>query len=58
MKWVTQVVAYGMRVIGSSDGTERRNGSDKGGDEKACVDVTVNVGSGQRCGKGRGRMGR
>ncbi len=38
----------------SSDGMERRNGSDG----KAGVDVRVMVGSGQRCGKGRGRVGR
>ncbi len=42
----------------NSDGTERRNESDEGDDGKAGVDVGVNVGSGQRCGKGRGRMGR
>ncbi len=41
----------------SSDGMERQNGSDEGGDGKADVDVGVMVGSGQRCGKGRGRMG-
>ncbi len=33
-------------------------GSDEGGDGKADADVGVMVGSGQRCGKGRGRMGR
>ncbi len=36
----------------------RRNGSDKGGDGKADADVGVIVGSGQRCGKERGKMGR
>ncbi len=35
-----------------------RNGSDEGGDGKADADVGVIVGSGQRCGKGRGKMGR
>ncbi len=42
----------------SSDGMERRNGSDEGGDGKVDADVGVIVGSGQRCGKGRGKMGR
>ncbi len=42
----------------SSDGMERRNGSDEGGNRKADVDVGVMVGSGQRCGKERERMGR
>ncbi len=42
----------------SSDVMERRNGSDEGGDGKADADVRVMEGSGQRCGKGRGRMGR
>ncbi len=42
----------------SSDGMERRNGIDEGGDGKADVDVGVMVVSGQRCGKGRGRVGR
>ncbi len=36
----------------------RQNGSDEGVDEKADADVGVMVGSGQRCGKGRGKMGR
>ncbi len=38
--------------------TGRRNESDEGVDGKADVDVGVMVGSGQCCGKGRGRMGR
>ncbi len=42
----------------SSDGMGRRNGSDEGGDGKADADVGVIVGSGQRCGKGREKMGR
>ncbi len=41
----------------SCDGMERRDGSDEGGDGKADVDVGIMVGSGQRCGKGRGRVG-
>ncbi len=41
-----------------SDGIGRRNGSDAGVDGKADADVGVIVGSGQRCGKGRGKMGR
>ncbi len=40
----------------SSDGMARRNESDEGGDGKADVGVMVRVG--QRCGKGRGRIGR
>ncbi len=35
----------------------RRNGSDVDGDGKADADVGVMVGSVQRCGKGRGKMG-
>ncbi len=70
MKGVTQVGAYGMRVVessaeggtehgtASSDGTERPDGSDESGDGKAGIDMGVNVGSAQRCGKGRGGMGR
>ncbi len=42
----------------SSDGMGRLNGSDEGADGKADADVGVIVGSGQRCGKGRGKMGR
>ncbi len=42
----------------SSDGMERRNGSDEFDDGKADVDVGVMVRLGQRCGKGRGRIGR
>ncbi len=42
----------------SSDGMERRIGSNEGGDGKADADVGSMVGSGQRCGKGRGRMDR
>ncbi len=42
----------------SSDGMERRSGSDEGGDGMADVEVWVMVGSGLCCGKGRGRMGR
>ncbi len=45
-----------IRVDGaSSDGMVRRTGSDEGGDGKADADVGVIVGSGQRCGKGRGK---
>ncbi len=67
MKGVTQVGVNRIRVIGSLQPREGRdtgqrvatvrNGSDEGGDLKAGVDVGVNVGSGQRCGEGRGRMG-
>ncbi len=39
----------------SSDGMVRRKGSDEGGDGKADADVGVIFGSGQRCGKGRGK---
>ncbi len=38
--------------------TERRIEIDEGGDGKADVNAGVMAGSGQRCGKGRGRMGR
>ncbi len=68
MKGVTQVGIYVTRVIGSLQPREGRNtgrrvatvrnGSDEGGGGKAGGDVGVNVGSGQRFGKGRGRMGR
>ncbi len=37
----------------SSDGTERRNGSDEGGDGEADADAGVMAGLGQRCGKRR-----
>ncbi len=45
-------------MVESLQSREGRNGGDEGGDGKADVDVGVMVGSGQRCGKGRGRMGR
>ncbi len=47
-----------MMLVESLEPREGRNGSDEVGDGKADVDVGVMVGSGQRCGKGRGRMGR
>ncbi len=69
-----QVGAYRTMVVGSlqpregrntasregasSDCMGRRNGSDEDGDGKADADVEVIVGSGQRCGKARGKMGR
>ncbi len=45
-------------MVESLQPTEGRKGSDEGGDGKADVDVGVMVGSGQCCGKGRGRTGR
>ncbi len=42
----------------SSDGMGRRDGSDEGGDGEADADVGVIGGSGQRCGKERGKIGR
>ncbi len=49
----------GSRESSAEEGrnTERRVESDEGGDGKADVDDEVMAGSGQHCGKGRGRMG-